>query len=477
MEISDKIKYLHKIITDVKDGNIIRMELFDRLFAIGVISYFNDINRLLEKEVDKLDFELNLDAVSIDFNKYLNRKTWTNNWLFSDFETISKECGVPFSQGRDHTTEINQMMDYFPNGVDGYFFTPNTMQTFKEAMHHITNGERLAERDVFYALNAGLDKMLSLLEEVKQKTIHPKVYLFNKLWSEIYEIFDDDCFCDDYKEWKENNSDYGLDDLKAKQKQQIYKLLKTDFFRFCSMPTGAEVRKSTIMINSDDLPVGTIIPDNMDVECAKFARFVQWKGECILSIDYEKIGQYIYKNYHKFDELEFYNITNFDRMLDAIHDDMAALKHSLKPYLKHYEEDLINNLYEECSVILNTCQKFLSKGLRPSFLKDYLRKLMFDKDMKDEARKKLSGGSRNTYMCEIVAALKNVNVFKIDCDKHDLAIALGEKISDVKVTTLTKNIERKYNANNGMLYQWTKRIIDDLKTQPYNPFEGLFLNK
>ena len=97
--------------------------------------------------------------------------------------------------------------------------------------------------------------------------------------------------------------------------------------------------------------------------------------------------------------------------------------------------------------------------------------------MKDEARKKLSGGSRNTYMCEIVAALKNVNVFKIDCDKHDLAIALGEKISDVKVTTLTKNIERKYNSNDGLLYHWTKRIIDELKTQPYNPFEGLFLNK
>lgn len=170
MEISDKIEYLHRIITGVTGGDTISLGMFDRLFALGVITAFNDINRLLEKEVVQLDFELNLSAVSINFDKYLNRKIWTNNWLYTDFDKLYKENGVSFSHCRNQTTEINQMMDYFPNGVNDYSFTTDTMLSLKNAMHQLTDGEKLTERDVFYALNAGLDKMLNLLEEVMQKT-------------------------------------------------------------------------------------------------------------------------------------------------------------------------------------------------------------------------------------------------------------------------------------------------------------------
>ena len=310
------------------------------------------------------------------------------------------------------------------------------------------------------------------MQEVRQKTIHPKVHLFTKLWTEIYEIFDNDECCKEYDEWKEENGNFDFDDLKSKQKQEVYTLLKTDFFRFCSTPTGAEVRKCILKINGDDLPVGADIPENMDVECAKFARFVQWKGEHILSLDYEKLGQYIYKNYHKFEELEFYNITDFDRKLDAIHDDMAKKKRNLAQYLKNYEEGQVNVLLGECCMILNTCQKHLNKDIRPAFLQDYLRKLLFDKDMRDEARKKLSGGSRNTYICEIVAALKNARIFKVDCDKNDLAKSLSEKITTVQVANLAKYIERSYNDNGGALNRWTKKIVEDLKQKP-NIFEGI----
>ena len=472
MEISDKIEYLHRIITGVMKGDTISMGMFDRMFAMGVITVFNDINRLLEKEVSQLDLELNLNAVSINFDKYLNRKEWTNNWLYADLERISEASGVPFSQGDNHTTEINQMMDYFPNGIDGYFFTPDTMQSLKVAMHQLNDGDKLAERDVFYALNAGLDRMLNLLEEVRQKTIHPKVHLFTKLWTEIYEVFDNDECCKEYDEWKEENDNFDFDDLKSKQIQEIYTLLKTDFFRFCTAPTPAEVRRCILKINSDDLPVGTDIPENMDVECAKFARFVQWKGEHILSLDYEKLGQYIYKNYHRFEELEFFNITNFDRKLDAIHADMAQKKRNLAQYLKNYEEDQVNVLLSECCLILNTCQKYLNKEIRPTFLQDYLRKLLFDKEMRDEARKKLSGGSRNPYICAIVAALKNVRIFKVDCDKNDLANSLSEKITTVQKENLAKYIERSYNDNDSVLNRWTKTVVEDLK-QKTNIFEGI----
>lgn len=476
MEINEKIEYLYRIITSVKKGDIISMGMFDRMFALGIITVFNDINRLLEKEVAQLEYELNLTVVSIDFDAYLNKDRWTSNWLFSDHEKICRESGVSFSQGGNHTKEINQMTDYFPNGVEGYFFTPNTMESLKNAMHQLNDGEKLAERDVFYALNAGLDRMLSLLDEIKHKTLHPKAHLFSKLWSEIYDIFDNDECRKEYEEWKEENECFTFDELKSKQKQEIYKLLITDFFRFCSTPTGAEVKKCSLKIDEDDLPVGTPIPTNIDVDCAKLAKFIQWKGEHILSLDYEKLGQYIYKNYHKFEEDEFFHITDFDRMLDAIHDDMAAKKPGLSQYLKHYEENLIKNLLDDCVNILNTCQQYLAEGIRPTFLYEYMNKLLFDKEIRDDARKKLLGGSRNTYLCEIVAVLKNMRVFKVDCDKNDLANSLSKNITNIKKETLFKNIERKYNANDGALYHWTRKIIDDLKQKTDNPFEGLFQN-
>ena len=348
--------------------------------------------------------------------------------------------------------------------------------------------------------------MLKLLGEIKEKVEHPKPHQFVKIWEEVYEDEKDTTSWKSYTEWKEENEGCKVEDLKRQQLYAIFKLLDSGFFRLYNSITGADVKRRKLIITEDDLPIGSTIPENMSVECAKFEKFSEWKGEYILTLNYEKLGQYLYKNYFKLELEDLINIVAFDKTIDEINEDIAKEKTSLSQYLKGYEDNIINpfdktineinediakektslsqylkgyedniinQLFNDCSEILNTCQKHLANDFRPSFLKDYLQMLLLDKEMKVEARKKLMGASRNTYICEMIAALKNCRVFRIDCDKNDLANSLCEKITNVEVATLEKYIERFYNANEGPLYEWTKKNIDDLKAQSGNPFAGI----
>ena len=189
-------------------------------------------------------------------------------------------------------------------------------------------------------------------------------------------------------------------------------------------------------------------------------------------MNYEKLGKYIYKNYSKLDLNDLRRIVEFDKTIDKINEDIADLKPNLAKYLKSYEDTIVNNLIKDCSSILNTCQQYLAKDIRTTFFQDYLEKLLFDKDMREQARKKLLGSSKYTYICEILAALKNAHIIRVDCDKYDIAKSLAEKITNVEEATLAKYFERNYNDNDGALNRWTKKIVEELKQEP-NIFKGI----
>ena len=202
----------------------------------------------------------------------------------------------------------------------------------------------------------------------------------------------------------------------------------------------------------------------------KEKRFLEFKSNYQTA---EKLGQYIYKNYRKFEYTDTENIVRLDKTLDVIHEDMAHLKPELEKYLKGYEEKKVNDLINECTDILLTCQDYLAANLKPSIFKEYLEKLLFDKELKEEARKKLSNASRNTYICHIVAAMKNALIITIDSTKQELASSLHERLDNVLVSTLEKNIERAYNARKGPLYEWTKNHVDEIIKNNMNPFAGI----
>ena len=470
--INDEIRYLHNVISGAMTGSVCSNPVFDRLFQLGVISLFQQINNDLEKLNKDLDVSVILEGVSIDFDTYLDDKYWKDNFLFSDETNFYKAASGLDIKDISCRFQINQMTDYLPNGEDGYNITQDLIDTFKNSLNQLCDRNKLGSREVLFALYFGHVYMIKQLKEIKEKVEHPRPHQYIKVWEEIYEKEGDTSHRQSYIEWKEENEGYKAGDLKRQHIYEIFRLLESGFFRYFNSITGADVKNRKLIITGDDLPVGCSISDSLPAECAKFEKFFEWKEDYIVSVNYEKLGQYIYKNYSKLDYADLSRIVEFDKTVDKINEDLAVLKPNLAKYLKSYEDTIVNQLIKDYSSILNTCQSYLAKDIRQTFLQDYLRKLLYDKDMRDEARKKLSSASRNTYICEMVAALKNARVFKVDCDKNDLAKSLGEKITIVQVANLAKYIERSYNDNDSALNRWTKKIVEDLKKEP-NIFNGI----
>ena len=467
--INDEIEYLHRVISGTMGYSVSGNLISNRLFRLGVISLFHQINDDLEELKNQLESSVILEGVSIDFDTFLDEKYWKDNLLFVDEKHILKSSIGFDIENASYQYQINEIIDYLPNGVEGYNVTQNLIDTFKTSLNQLCDRKKLGSREILFGLHAGLFIMLNLLREIKQQVEHPKPHQYVKVWEEIYDESYWESVRKEYLEWKEENVDYTFEDLLLRQKYEIFRLLKSKFFRFYNSITGADVKKRSLIITEDDLPVGETVSEELPAECAKFQKFFEWKGKYVLSLNYEKLGQYIYKYYRKLDYPDIDTIVRFDMMMDLIHKDMVVMKIQLKPYLKGYEEEKVKDLLNECADILNTCQKHLAPGINENFLQAYMEKLLFSKDMRCEARKKLSGQSRNTYICEIVAVLKNFKIFKLECDKYDLAKSLSEKITKVQLDTLKKNIERAYNTNDGTLYRWTQNIIENLKKETSNP--------
>ena len=290
------------------------------------------------------------------------------------------------------------------------------------------------------------------------------------LWEEVLKKYGDEKVIQEYYDWKEENDDYKFDDLKAKQIQEIYKFLKSRFFRFCKNPTVAEVKNRKLVITEDYLEVGSSIPHYMAAECSKFERFFELRGEHILILNYDRLENYIRKQFHKLRPQDLQIIVKFDQCMDLIHEDMAKIKPSLSHHLKRYEDNLLMQKKSDCLAIFNTCKHFMNDNLRANLLHDYVDMLLFDEEMKEEARNKLKGQSMKKYVCEMLAALRWFDIFRKDVTPPMFASAMSKKMVGVESKTLQTYIEKFYNAREGKLYEWTKANIEQLKKEPYNPF-------
>lgn len=458
--INDKLEYLHRAISGVIFYGPMNMGIFERMYSLGIVSMFNEVNRELEELNNQLDSEINLQAVSIKFDVFLDKDYWKQYSIYKVYEELEK-----LDDNKDNyvfSTEINTMTDYLPNGVKGYNVTPDVLSSFKTAMHQLCDEDRMSFKDLFYGLNLGLDKMLDLLQQIKKKVLNPKIHLYKKFWEETLEEFYDEEYDSDYADWLDDIGEPTFEDLKARQKQEIFNFLNKNFLRYCKTPTGAEVKNRKLVVKSDDLEYGTQIPESMGIECAKLEKFITWKDEHIMVLNYEKLGQYIYKYYRQFEEIEFFYITNFDRIMDDIHEAMARLKPNLAKHLKRYEENMIYELSTDCKKIMNTCKRFLKDGIRETFLDEYIDTIMYDPAVKEETRTRLGGQSKPKLICELIAHLNNFYVFDAKYNADDFSEALKKEINSVSQDTLRRYIRDSINSRNGALYTWTKNNIERL---------------
>lgn len=470
--INDEINYLHRVITGAMTGSVSDNPIFRRLFQLGVISLLHRINCGLETLNNDLNNSVILEGVSIDFENYINEEYWTDNFLFSNEEAIYQAAGHDIKE-YGFKTVINYMTDYLPNGVDGFNITQDMIDSFKSSMHQLCDRNRFSTKDILYSLFYGVHYMIHLLKEIREKVEHPKPKLCRNVWDDIYDLYTANKYCEKYFEWKEDNEDYTLKDLKKYQKQEIYILLNSGFFRFYKNITGEEVKNRRLFIDEDDLQVGSKISEDFHVECAKFEKFFEYKGGCIISLKYEKLGYYIYKHYKKFNDYDLDNIVNFDKIMDNIHQDMARLNSKLKPFLKSYEGDLVNSIYEDCVSILDNFKQHIKENYKDTFLQCFLSKILFDKKIRQEARTMLVGKYRNKYICYIVYTLRDFYIFKTESTQSDLietlSMAFGNHPSIMSIERYFKAFKKEKESE---LYEWTRKNIDEIKKQQINPSTG-----
>ena len=230
--INDEIEYLHRVITGTMEGSVCGNLVSSRLFQLGVISLFHQINDSLEKLSANLDTSVILEGVSIDFNTYLDEEYWKDNFLFADERAFFRSSTGYDIDEVSCQYQINEMTDYLPNGVEGYNITQNLIDTFKTSLNQLCDRKKLGSREILFGLHAGLFIMLKLLREIKEKVEHPKPHQYIKVWEEVYEDLDIAPVRMEYFEWKEENADYTFEDLLHRQKYEMFRLLNSKFFRF-----------------------------------------------------------------------------------------------------------------------------------------------------------------------------------------------------------------------------------------------------
>lgn len=454
--ITDEIEYLHRQLETPFDTN--GNEMLTRLYIWGLLTVFNKVIRELEELSAKLDTSIDLEALSIDFEKYCDRDYWNGEKLD---ELCERNSGF-----EKHQTEINQLTDFLPNGKEGYFVTPEVLGSFKVAMHQLCDEEKMNMRTLEYTLDACVYRSYELLHEIQNKVLCPKPFMYNKVWDMISRNhYDEECDLRLY-DWLDEVGNPTIEKLLVKQKQTIYELLKSGFMRYALKPTGGEVKNCKLKITEDDLEAGSEIPLDFEVECAKFDRFIEWKEKTMLVLNYSKLGQYIYKNYLQLEEADYFNIVCFDWTRERINEYIANLNPSLSQYLLRYEDNKMQALLEDCLTIFKPFKAFLKEGIRESIIEEYLEMLLFESGCKEEANSKLLSQSKNKYCISIVIALNDSFIFKPQYSNSEYAKALRESLGNTQTDTLVRYLKDSDNKNKA-LSKWTSDIMDTLKKNPY----------
>ncbi len=486
MYINDHIETLHDMLKSAAKTDIVGFAVYRRMFALGVVSYLNEVNRELEDLNKRMDSDIEMEAFEIKYDTYLETSYWMKTgWFGNSDKLVRYLSGVGPYDVEDPYEEINTLVDYFPNkvmvkeiekGEKRELFTQGQIETFKNSMYQLCDKDKMDARVINYSLTRGLNKMLDLLINIKKKTQNPQDHHFLKLWENTMGIYKQEELDAEYKDWKDDYDVISYDKFKEKQMQEVMRFLMSGFLRFRPTPTHGDINRCKIAIPEEAMEVEGEVPRNLQEQCARLEYIAHWadKDGSILLIDYRNLGKYLFKNKDHLTDEDKYAIARLDQMLDLIHEDMAEKNIQLKPYLKRYEEDKINSLLNDCAAILNSCQQHLKDDIRNTYLREFLSMMLFDDEIKLEAREKLSGTrTRNKYLCHIIAALDCFYVFKPTIVKEDLARSLSEKFESTNYESTLENIERFQRKKEGALYEWTKKKADDLKANPYNPFKGL----
>ena len=283
--------------------------------------------------------------------------------------------------------------------------------------------------------------------------------MYENFWY-IIESQDDDLYIEqaqsEYDTWKDKHDDCSIQLLKDKVTQEILKLLKTGVFNPDTTPTNRDIKNSIIKISAEALEPGMTIPEDIEVECARFSKYVSYKDD-ILNIDYATLGKYIYKHINDINDDQINALIYFNFILWHIHSDMVVLKPELKKYLSYYdeEENNSNENLEWASTVIMSCKGLLASDVDENFLQEYIQAAFNEEKL--HLNHKLSGQSKYTTICRMIGMLKETRrVFRTDIVDMDLAEALASIMKKNK-NTLRRYVNQKNNSTE--INDWTTSFV------------------
>ena len=422
-----------------------------RMYATGMANELHQLVSQLSIINDQMDSSLSIEDAYLAVPSTEHR-TFANSKMFEERY---------FCWEDENDSAINQLVDIFPMHNDDYPFTPENADKLKTGMRYLCSDTNISPRCLVYALSHSISSFFKLMYSIDHKKHNIQDYQWEDFWY-TFLYRDDDLYSEqainDYDLWKEEHDYQDIQVLKDKRTQEILELLKSGIFKYDTVPTNREVSNSIIKITDDALEDGMEIPENIQVECARFSKYAFFK-EDILCLDYKKLGRYIYKHYREITEEQGNCLIRFDYMLLHIHDDMAKCNPKLKPYLRFYEDDMLEEVLNRMLKVIETCNILLKEDVPQDFLFEYL-KAAFYGDNKNEVQAKLKGQSKYKLVCRMLGMIKTTQkVFKVETTTADIAKALATIVDKPKAKSLQRYIDEGASDYNSKLSKWSKEYV------------------
>jgi hypothetical protein len=422
-----------------------------RLLATGIASELYQIASQLSEINERMDYSISIEDACLDASR-LERHQINEKRLFDE---------KMYMEGETNDADINKLVDLFPLSDKDYSFTQEDAKRFKTGMRYICSDANISPRNLVYALQKGISDIKKNLISIDHKKHHIKDNQWEDFWNDFY-LRDDDLFIEramnDYEEWKEEYDWHNIQVLMDKRTQEILKLLKSGVFKADNQPVGREITNSVIKIPEEALENGTEVPEDINIECARFSKYVTFK-EDILQIDYKKLGRYVYRHYGDLHDEDWDNLIYFENILYMIHQDMADCNPKLKKYLKFNEDEQLDEVLNKALGIIKCCNSLLKEKVDSEFLTNYLSDAFYG-DMKVELQSSLKGQSKYTVICRILGMIKtSQKVFKIETTSADLAKALASIVEKPKEDSLKRYIDQGSSDHVSKLSKWTNKYI------------------
>lgn len=437
-----------------------------RMIAFAIISEMSNITEELKDVNKQLVSELNEDVADIEFDQWLGEngkkmvQSLSKNTLY-----IEEDAGK---------ITILKMTELFPIGKSTTF-NNKSQEHLKTGMFQLNSESALNHSDIRKAIEEGLRLIFDLLYKIRSQ--------LRNISDELYENYCNRCLgnnvndvClqveNEYDSWKSEHEGKSEQDLEDKRTQELLKLLTSGVFRHVESITTREIKDCIISINPEALEHNAQIPQEIEVDCARFARYVKMEGDKIMCLNYPKLGRYLYNHHNKLAANELFALKYFDVILDYIHKDMAICNPKLIKHLKGYEEIKPEELLNAAIPIIETCKKHLKDKLPEDSLKDYLV-AAFNGEIKHELHRCLKRNTKHTTICKMIGMLKASGKFFNDgVTAQDLAKAVKTCVKDVQEDSLKRYINEGASDLKAQLRIWTDNYIKNII---YSDKERLFL--